>query len=91
MQIVQNGLTWGQLQWEPFTQPGSPEVPNNGDPGISWMEMKGLWAILAVECVVLLAFLTLTIGLMWVPYIGACRQHRVRSHLQGWEGVTTCC
>lgn len=77
-QIVQNGLTWGQLQWEPFTKPANPEIPNNGSPSIQWMEMKGLWAIMATECVLLVAFLALAIGLMWVPYISACRQHRVR-------------
>jgi hypothetical protein len=78
LQIVQNGITWGSLQWEKFDKPGNPEVPNNGNPSIQWMEMKGLWAIMAVECVLLIALLALTIGLMWVPYIGACRQHRVR-------------
>jgi hypothetical protein len=77
LQIVQNGITWGKLQWEPFTKPGSAEVPNNGNPGIAHMEMKGLWVIMAVECFILVAFLALAIGLMWVPYIGACRQHRV--------------
>lgn len=81
LQIVQNGLTWGQLQYESFDKPGSTQVPNNGSPGIANMEMKGLWAIMAVECVLLVCFLALAIGLMWVPYIGACRKHRVS---MGW-------
>jgi hypothetical protein len=83
LQIVQNGITWGSLQWEKFDKPGNPEVPNNGSPSIQWMEMKGLWAIMAVECVLLIAFLALAIGLMWVPYIGACKQHRVRQEAVG--------
>lgn len=75
-QIVQNGLTWGQLERQPFDKPGNPKVPNNGDFGIRNMEIRGLWAIMAVESVLLLAFISLAIGLMWVPYIGACKQHR---------------
>jgi len=86
LQIVQNGLTWGQLERQPFDKPGNPKVPNNGDFGIRNMEIRGLWAIMAVESVLLLAFISLAIGLMWVPYIGACKQHRV-----GCVGVVGAC
>jgi hypothetical protein len=41
------------------------------------MEIKGLWALLAIECVLLVAFLALAIALMWVPSISACRNFKV--------------
>jgi hypothetical protein len=45
--------------------------------GINRIEVKALWALVAIECALLVFFLALSIALMWVPYMSACRQHRV--------------
>jgi hypothetical protein len=45
--------------------------------GIERIEVKALWALAAIECAMLVFFLALAIALMWVPYMSACRQHRV--------------
>lgn len=75
-QIVQNSLVWGQLQWLGFPKVASKQVPNNGYQGIDKIEVKALWALVAIECALLVFFLALSIALMWVPYMSACRQHR---------------
>uniref|UniRef100_A0A383WDT2 Uncharacterized protein n=1 Tax=Tetradesmus obliquus TaxID=3088 RepID=A0A383WDT2_TETOB len=75
-QIVQNSLVWGQLQWLGFPKLASKQVPNNGYQGIDKIEVKALWALVAIECALLVFFLALSIALMWVPYMSACRQHR---------------
>ncbi|KAF8058367.1 hypothetical protein HT031_005685 [Scenedesmus sp. PABB004] len=75
-QIVQNSLVWDKLQRLAFPKPGSKLVANNGRPGIDHMEIKALWALVAIECGALIFFLSLAIALMWVPYIGACRAHK---------------
>jgi hypothetical protein len=76
-QIVQNSLVWGQLQWLGFPKAPSKTVPNNGYQGIERIEVKALWALVAIECALLVFFLALSIALMWVPYMSACKQHRV--------------
>jgi hypothetical protein len=87
-QIVQNGLVWGKLANLAFPRPGSPLVTNNGSPGISHMELKALWALMAIECVLLVFFVALAISLMWVPYMSACRQKRVRFSLHSFVAHT---
>lgn len=41
--------------------------------------------LVAIECAMLVFFLALAIALIWVPYMSACRQHRVSGH-----GCCTC-
>jgi hypothetical protein len=50
--------------------------------GINRIEVKALWALVAIECALLVFFLALSIALMWVPYMSACRQHRVSAEEQ---------
>lgn len=76
-QVVQNALVWSQLEYQPFTAPPNPQIPDNGYQGIDKMELKALWALVAIEAALVVFFVALTIALMWVPCISACRQHKV--------------
>eukprot|EP00882_Tetradesmus_deserticola_P000612 GHRQ01000668.1.p1 GENE.GHRQ01000668.1~~GHRQ01000668.1.p1 ORF type:complete len:505 (+),score=214.51 GHRQ01000668.1:245-1759(+) len=75
-QIVQNSLVWGRMQYLGFPKPPNQLVPNNRYQGIDRVELKALWVMVAIECVLLVCFLALAIALIWVPYMSACRQHK---------------
>ena len=79
LQVVQNALVWSRLQYQPFTTPPSKNIPNNGYQGIDRLELRALWAIVAIEAALVVFFLALAVALMWVPCITACRQHKVRT------------
>lgn len=77
LQVVQNALVWSRLQNQPFSRPPNAQIPNNGYQGIDRLELKALWAIVAIESGLVVFFVALAIALMWVPCISACRQHKV--------------
>lgn len=73
LQVVQNALVWSKLERESFTR----RIAKRGYQGIDHMEVKALWALVAIEAALLIMFLALAISMMWVPCISACRQHKV--------------
>jgi hypothetical protein len=78
MQIVWDALAWNKLSGLDFNRRAStPEQTLIGYPGIDTMELKALWALVAIESVLLVFFIVFSIVLLWLPWIGACRQKRV--------------